>query len=98
MSSFKSQPMTAVSQKFVIDMRYSAIYHSQSHAAIERAQRTLEIAQKILKRPVAKYMQELSIKIQTMLNATHENMTKAGRRMKLDFDKKSTDRRLNLKT
>jgi len=42
MSSFRSQLMTEVSQKFGIDMRYSAIYHNESHGAIERAQRTLE--------------------------------------------------------
>ena len=142
-SSFKSQMMTAVADKFGIDMRYSAIYHAQSHGGIERAQRTLEdmlrkfvtewpkdwdknveflqyaynsakhfstgfspfelvyrtkistplalqqqswenndFVERTLKKPVAKYMHDLSLKSQTMQNAAHENMTNAGQRMK----------------
>ena len=42
MTSFRSKLMTEVSQKFGIDMKYSAVYHSESHGAIERVQRTLE--------------------------------------------------------
>ena len=157
MSSFKSELMAAVTDKFGIDMRYSAVYHSQSHGGIERAQRTLEdmlrkfvanwsndwdrhvqflqfaynsathsstgfspfelvygrkvstplalqrqswenndFAENTLKVPVAKYMHELCGKIQTMLHASHEHMSKAGQRMKTNFDKQSTERHLNV--
>ena len=149
--------MTAVTNKFGIDMRYSAIYHSQSHGEIVRAQRTLvdmlhkfvtewpktwdknaeflqfadnsakhfstgfspcelahgrkistplalqrhswennDFVERTLKKPVARYMHDLSHKIQTMQNAAHENMTNAGQQMKRNFDKKSTVRRLNV--
>jgi len=149
--------MTAVSDKFGTDMRYSAVYHEQSHRGIERAQRTLEdmlrkfiiekpkewdkhvqflqyaynsakhsatnftpfelcygrkistplalerqswenndFAERTWKRPVAKYMHELTNKIQTMMTSAHKNMTAAADRMKRHFDKKCTERRLNV--
>ena len=42
MSSFKSELLTAVCQKFGVDLRYSAVWHSVSHGLVERTIRSLE--------------------------------------------------------
>jgi len=42
MSSFRSELMTAVCEKFGIDLRYSCAFHSESHGGIERTNKTLE--------------------------------------------------------
>jgi len=42
MPSFKSQLLTAVTQKFGIEMRYSKVFHFESHGRIERTIQTLE--------------------------------------------------------
>ena len=157
MASFKSELIRAVSDKFGINMRYSVVYHAQSHGGIERTQRSFEdmlrkflsdwprewdkhveflqyaynssrhsstgyspfelvygrkvctplalqrqswenndFAEKTLKKPVAKYMHDLSNNIQTMLNVAHGNRTNAAQRMKRDFDKRSSERHLKV--
>ena len=157
MPSFKSQLLTAVTQKFGIEMHYSKPFHIKSHGGIKRTIQTLENmikkcmekndknwdvllpfllfairespsmttgyspselvfgrnmrgllaltrdvweqndpVQRELKEPVTKYLSELSKRITTALDVARENTTKAQHKMKCQYDRKSTERNLEV--
>ena len=156
-SAFKSELISAVCEKFGVNLHYSAVWHSQSHRIVERAIRSLEdIIRKFLRDHVdwdifidyllfalreakhestsysafelifgrkvsgplslqrkswelgsfaerqlkttsaAKYMHELTHTLQAIRAVARENDKNAKERMKSNYDKRSTHRRLNV--
>ena len=157
MPAFKSQLLTAITQRFGIEMRYSKPMHFESHGGIERTVQIVEnsikkcmekndrnwdiflpyilfalrempnastgysanqmifgrnvrsilsvvkdawentdLSQKEFKLSTAKYMQQLSKQLKSVMETARENEEKAKQEMKIQYDKASTQRHLKV--